>query len=99
MQRKHEKLGKKGRNLKRRYFSEKKMKISSRQSGAVGLERGFSLMMEKYPFQKKKVKTRSERPAAPATCVSVVQKRPVERGPRGAEFFFFWERLAAFSQK
>jgi hypothetical protein len=51
-------------------------------------EEGVSLMMEKYPFQKSE--NNRPRPVAAATCVSVVQKRPVERGPRGAAFWDGW---------
>jgi hypothetical protein len=51
-------------------------------------EEGVSQMMEKYPFQKSE--NNRPRPVAAATCVSVVQKRPVERGPRGAAFWDGW---------
>ena len=82
-------LEKKGRNLKRRYFSGKKNENFFKAVGGGWTGEGVLTDDGKISVPKKKVKTRSERPAAPATCVSVVQKRPVERGPRGAEFFLF----------
>ena len=66
------------------------MKISSRQSGAVGLERGFSLMMEKYPFQKKsenKVRETCSSGYLRVSCPETAGGKGTERG----RVFFVWD--------
>ena len=69
-------------------FLEKKMKISSRQSGAVGLERGFSLMMEKYPFQKKSENKVRETCSSGYLRVSCPETAGGKGTERGRVFFF-----------